>query len=223
MRSFILILLMSLSILPAGRAIADTQYVSDQLTITLRKGEGNQYKILKMLKAGTPVETLQEGTAGYVLVRTSDGSKGWVRKQYLTNETPKPIVIAHLEKEREQLREQVTQLESQQAELTAKLENSRKDLSGGNAAFADLQKELDKVQSKYDDLHTNASNVVELAKEHDRLKAHNDQLLAEVDQLRQENENILHTGAVKWFLAGAGVFLVGVIFGKTSRKKKGFS
>ena len=223
MRNVILILLMSLFILPAGRAIADTQYVSDQLTITLRRGEGDQYKILKMLKAGTPVETLQEGTAGYVLVRTSDGSEGWVRKQYLTNETPKPIVIAQLEKERERLREQVSQLEIQQAELTAKLENSRKDLAGGNAAFADLQKELDKVQSKYYDLHTKAANVVELAEEHDRLKDHNDQLLAEVDQLRQENENILYTGAVKWFLAGAGVFLVGIILGKTSRKKKGFS
>jgi len=223
MRNVILILLMTLFILPAGQSIAETQYVSDELNITLRRGEGDEYKILKMLKTGTPVEILQEGTANYVFVRTSDGTEGWVKKQYLTNETPKTTVIARLEKERERLTQQVSQLEIQQAELTASLENSRKDLAGGNAAFADLQKELEKVQAKYDDLHTKAANVVELAEEHDRLKSHNDQLSAEVDQLRQENESMLYTGAVKWFLAGAGVLLVGVVLGKTSRKKKGFS
>jgi SH3 domain protein len=219
MRNFILILMLILFILPVVQAIADTQYVSDELTITLRTGEGDQYKILKLLKTGTPVEILQEGTADHVFVRTSDGTEGWVKKQYLTNETPKPTVIARLEKERDRLREQVNQLENQQAELTAALENSRNDLAGGNAAFADLQKELDKVQAKYDDLHNKAANVVELTGERDRLKSHNDQLSAEVDQLRQDNESMLYTGAVKWFLAGAGVLLVGVILGKTTIKK----
>jgi len=223
MRKVLLILLMSLIILPAGPALAETQYVSDQLLITLRRGEGDQYKILKMLKTGTPVEILREGTADHVFVRTSDGTEGWVMKQYLTDETPKPTVIARLEKERERLREQVSQLEIQQAESMAGLEDARRDLAGRDAAFADLQKELNKVQAEYDDLHTKAANVVELAEERDRLKAHNAQLSAEVDQLRQENEDILFTGAVKWFLAGAGVLLVGVVLGKTSRKKKGYS
>jgi len=214
---------MSLFILPAGRAIAETQYVSDQLIITLRRGEGDQYKILKTLKTGTPVEVLQEGAKDHDFVRTLDGTEGWVLKQYLTDETPKLTIIARLEKEGEQLREQVSQLKNQQEDLTAKLENSRKDLAGGNAAFADIQMELNKVQAKYDDLHAKAANVVELAEERDRLTVHNDQLAVEVAQLRQENENMLFTGAVKWFLAGAAVLLVGIILGKTSRKKKGFS
>ena len=223
MRYFILIFMLTLLMLSTGQAIADKQFVSDELIITLRRGEGDQYKILKMLKTGTPLEILQEGKADYVFVRTPNGTEGWVKKQYLTNETPKPTVIARLEKERDQLREQVNQLEIQQAELTAALENSRNDLAGENAAFADLQKELDKVQAKYDDLQNKAANVVKLTGERDRLKSHNDQLSAEVDQLRQDNESMLYTGAVKWFLAGAGVLLVGVILGKTTRKKKGFS
>lgn len=223
MRYFTLILMLTLLILSTGQAIADTQYVSDELIITLRRGEGDQYKILKMLKTGTPVEVLREGTADFVFVRTTDGTEGWVKKQYLANETPKPTIIARLEKERDQLREKVSQLEIQHAELTAALENSRNDLAGENAAFTELQMELDKVQVKYDDLRNKAANVVELTGERDRLKSHNEQLSAEVDQLRQENESMLYTGAVKWFLAGAGVLLVGVILGKTSRKKKGFS
>jgi SH3 domain protein len=223
MRKTILILLLILFVLPAGQAIAATQYVSDQLTITLRRGEGDQYKILKMLKSGTPVEVLQEGAAGHLFVRTPDGTEGWVQKQFLTTETPKPIVIARLEKERDRLREQVKQLESRQTEITTELENARTDRAGGDAAFADLQKELDKVRGEYDNLQTKAANVVELAAERDLLEARSTQLSVEVDQLREENESMLYTGVIKWFLAGGGVLLVGIILGKTSRKKKGFS
>lgn len=223
MRKVILILLLGLFVLPTGRAIAATQYVSDQLMITLRTGEGDQYRILKMLKAGTPVEILQEGTKGHLFVRTSDGTEGWVQKQFLTTETPKSIVIARLEKERQRLREQLEKLETRQVELTTELENARKDRAGGDAAFADLQKELNEVREEYADLQTKSADVVELAAERDRLEALSTKLSGEVEQLRQENENILFTGAVKWFLAGGGVLLAGWILGKTSRKKKGYS
>lgn len=223
MRKIVLILLTSLFIFTASHAIADTQYVSDELIITLRRGEGDQYKILKMLKTGTPVEILQEGATGYVFVRTSDGTEGWVRSQYLTSEMPKKTVIARLEKERERQREQIDQVEIQRAELTAELENIREDFAERNAAFTDLEKELDKVQEKYRDLETKAENVVQLAEERDRLKAQKDQLSVEVDQLRKKNKDIFFNGAIKWFLAGAGVLLAGVILGKTSKRKKGFS
>jgi SH3 domain protein len=146
-----------------------------------------------------------------------------VQKQFLTTETPKPIVIARLEKERERLREQVEKLETRQVELTTELENARKDRAGGDAAFADLQKELNQVRGEYADLQTKSADVVELAAERDRLETLSTKLSGEVEQLRQENENILFTGAVKWFLAGGGVLLAGWILGKTSRKKKGYS
>lgn len=223
MRKVILILILGLYVLPTGLATAATQYVSDELIITMRRGEGDQFKILKMLKAGTPLEILQEGTEGYLFVRTEDGTEGWVKKQFITSETPKPIVIARLEKERERLREQVNRLEARQTELTTELENARKGRSEVDAGFADLQKELDKVKAAYADLQAKAANVVELAAERDRLDAINSKLSGEVEQLRQENENMLYTGAVKWFVAGGGVFLVGMILGKLSRKKKGFS
>lgn len=223
MRKVLLILFLGLSVLPAGQAMAATQYVSDQLIINLRTGQGDQYKILKMLKAGTAVEILEEGTAGYLFVRTADGTEGWVQKQYLTTETPKRMVIARLEKERERLREQVEKLETRQAELTTELENARRERAGVDAGFADLQREQDRLKAAYDDLQAKSASVVELAAERDRLETLSTQLSGEVDALREENENILFTGAVKWFLAGGGVLFVGWIIGKTSRKKKGFS
>ena len=52
-----------------------TGYVSDQLLITLRQGKGNQYKIIRTLKTGTPMEILERGDT-YFRVRTQRGEEG---------------------------------------------------------------------------------------------------------------------------------------------------
>ena len=84
--------------LSIGIVCAETRYVSDELIITMREGQGKQFKIIKMLKAGTPLEIIEEGEE-YLKVRIKSGSEGWVLKQFITGETPKPVIIAGLEKE----------------------------------------------------------------------------------------------------------------------------
>src|SRR4030042_5612234 len=74
-------------------ADAKTQYVSDELVIHLREGKGNEYKIIKMLRNGTPLNILEEAEQ-YLKVRTEEGLEGWVLKQYITSETPKTAIIA---------------------------------------------------------------------------------------------------------------------------------
>ena len=78
-------------------ALAAGRYVSDELVIMMRSGQGEQYKIIKMLKAGTPLEVLEEGDA-YLQVRAPDGTEGYVLKQFTSTDTPKPIIIARLQK-----------------------------------------------------------------------------------------------------------------------------
>lgn len=212
MRHAILILLFLLTLLPAGQALAQTRYVSDELVVLLRQGPSEKFKILKMLKANTPLEVLQEGEE-YLLVRTQDGVEGHVLKQYLTTDTPKPMIIARLEREREKLKEQMTQLQARQSELQADLANA-----------GELSRELEQVQGQYSSLQEKSADVIEISAERDRLQAQNVELTSEVERLRQDNEEMLFTGVIKWFLAGGGVFLGGWIIGKVSRrKKKGFS
>jgi SH3 domain protein len=62
--------------------------------------------------------------------------------------------------------------------------------------------------------------VVEIVEARDRLQKTNDQLSAEVSALTAENSDLMRTGALKWFLAGGGVFLLGWLIGKMSRKKQ---
>jgi len=43
---------------------------------------------------------------------------------------------------------------------------------------------------------------------------------AETKRLKKENARLQKTGMIRWFLAGAGVLLIGLIAGRVSRKKK---
>ena len=67
-------------------------YVIDQITITLRAGQGTQHQILRTLPSGTPMEVLRVNEdSGYSQVRTKDGVEGWVLSQYLIDEPTSPL------------------------------------------------------------------------------------------------------------------------------------
>ena len=91
-------------------AAAETMYVSDQLLITLRRGESTEHKILKTLKTGAPLEILErEEGDEYVKVRLQSGEEGYVLSQYLTSDTPKLIVISRLKKKVQEIQKQLAQ------------------------------------------------------------------------------------------------------------------
>jgi len=91
------------------------------LVITLRTGQGQGYKVIKTLKTDTPVEVLEE-SENYLRVRTEEGEEGWVAKQYITSEVPKPIIIEGLKEETNKLNARVEELEKDQASLLDQFE-----------------------------------------------------------------------------------------------------
>jgi SH3 domain protein len=170
LRSIIFLALVSIFTFSVGIVDAKTQYVSDQLIITLRAGKGNEYKIIKMLTAGTPLEIIEENP-DYLRVRTQDGQEGWVLTQFITSETPKAQIIAG------------------------------------------LRQELDRLK-------TASKDAIELMNERDKLKTLNGGLSTETEHLRKENSRLKRLQILWWFLAGAGVFFIGWITGRVSRKKR---
>lgn len=213
-------------------AAAETLYVSDQLVITFRQGKSSEHKILKTLKTGTPLEILEKAEGdNYVKVRLQSGDEGYVLSQYLTNDTPKSILISRLEKQVEKIREQLAQSEAKRAESTQKLKavQEKQALKEGeltrsitelNLVLAKTKEDLRAATEKYNTLLDNSGKVVEITNDRDRLKKSNEKLSSEVQLLTAENSALLRTGAIKWFLAGGGVFFFGWIIGKISRKKK---
>ena len=227
----IIFLLMLFSFtLSVGIVCAKTQYVSDKLIITLREGKGSEYKIIKMLKTGTPLEIIEEGDL-YLKVRTERGDEGWVLKQYVTEETPKPEIIVGLEKKIARLNTKIEQYKKDKESLQDELKTTRSDynkeirdlkqnVSASKGKAGQTARELKKITENYNALVMDSKDVVNIVKERDILKASNSELQTKTEQLQEENDKLKRSEMIWMFVAGGGVFFVGWIIGKISRQKK---
>lgn len=225
---FLLVLIMAG--MSAAPAIAETRYVGDQLIITLRQGKSTQHKILKTLKTGTPVEVLEEDDS-YLRVRTTDGTEGYVLRQYISSTPPKSLRIDELEIENSQLQSKISALqktnnalESQLKEIGDKYEGEFSELS---TKSGDIEQRLDEalnnerlITEKYNTLVEQSGNVVAIAKERDQLRQENKKITSAMKQIQEKNEKMADSRMIKWFLAGGGVFFFGWMIGKISRKKR---
>lgn len=211
-------------------ANAERQYVSDELIITMREGQGNEYKIINTLKTGTPLEILEESEKHFK-VRTPDGLEGWVLKQYITAETPKTEIIAGLERKRARLQAQFDQLKGKKAIFQDEIQSVKSDyndrirklnqrLSEKSEEAEQTGKELKNISDQFHALETQSKDVVALVEERDRLKLQNNSLSTGNKRLQKENTRLKRIEMIWWFLAGGGVFFIGWITGKVSRKKR---
>jgi SH3 domain protein len=194
---FLLLILLSAQV---GTAQADRRYVSDMLIITLREAPDADSRVLRTLRTGAPVEVLEE-SGRYLRVQTEAGEEGWVPEQYIAAETPKVIIIAQLKDEINRLREKI------------------KDYEGTENPFLDKLKAAEESYlQKVKELEQNAAHLVD---ERNKLKAANAGLNTELRNLQKQIETLGGSGGkLRWFLAGAAVFCLGLIAGQVSRRKK---
>jgi len=215
----------------------ETRYVTDILILTLREGPGNEHKVIRTLRSDTPVHVLEESEES-VKVRTEDGQEGWVAKQYLTTDTPKPLIIAGLNKQLDALKTKVAELEEAGRSAYGKLEDEKKnqgsrieelekDLVRWKDEALSAKQKLDGRIREHEAFLEESKNVAGLIAERDSLKATNEELAsmnndlkAQIDELQQDNERLVRNEIIYWFLAGSGVFFLGLLIGKISRKKQ---
>jgi len=213
----ILITLLLLSI--AASTYAETRYISDYLIVTVRSGAGNEYKVLETIPTGTPVTIIQDGKR-YVKVRTPKGTEGYISRHYVSKALPKTVEI-------KQLREEIVTLQQQLSEQRQTLNGNQNEVDNYKVQAETLTVQLNqarqKLKQKDDDYHTlssKAQNVLNLDSENKQLIEENNLINSELLVLREENQNFHRSNIIQWFLAGGGVFLVGWLIGKISRKRQ---
>ena len=198
-------------------AMAKTQYVSDHLIITLRTGQGNTYQIIKTLVSGERLEILEETEAGYTHVRTDDGTEGWVRTQYLSDEPTAREQLAAAQAKLEKLQEKNTSLAS-------RLSTMQKDNSQLSSKLTELNKEHKRAEVDLKRLNEVAAKPILLDRENRDLKEKTVTLSNELQLLKQENQLLKDRSDRDWFIVGAGVLLGGILLGllapKLRRRKK---
>jgi SH3 domain protein len=230
-RTLLYISLFFIILIAAPAAVyADTQYVSDQLIITMRRGAGSDFMIVKTLKSGTPLEIIKEKDK-YYKVKTTDGTEGWVLKQYMSAETPKPIVINSLNKEIGKLKARISALTKERNTIKNELienkelrkgdaKGAERKLNKANNQIYSLNKKLKETTNKYKALVKNSGEVLKITNERDMLNKTNARLISENRELTTKNSSLSKKNAIYWFLAGGGVLFFGWIVGQFSKKKR---
>ena len=185
--------------------LAETNYVIDNLIITMRSGQSTQHQVLRTWPSSTKLEIL-ETAEEYSLARGPDGTEGWVLNQYIS---PKPTakvqlatakaMLAKMESENNRIKTELTTVSN----LEAKVSKQQKDLSQENK----------KQGKELDHLRRVAAKPMRLENENQRLKKELLELESQHEMLRQENQMLGDSSDREWFLNGAGVVILGIILG----------
>jgi SH3 domain protein len=186
--------------------MAATKYVSDELVITLRTGQGNQFAIIKTLQSGTLLTILQETQTGYTQVRTADGVEGWVRTQYLSDNPPAAEELAKTQDKLTKLQDKLGKVQQELTELKkqkTQLDSQYSKLLNENKATADELAKLEQV----------AAHPKQLESENIDLREKFATMSDQFNLIKQENQVLKDRSKRNWFLAGALVVIIGIIIG----------
>jgi len=201
------IILVFLSLLVSGAALAETRYVSDNLEITMRSGKGTSYGITRMLRSGTPVEVLEEDKdAGYTQVRIKGGKEGWVLSRFLMKGQAARDRLAAAEKSLAELELENRKMETSMTALTEEKAALEKQLAALDGQTRNVSQELAEIKRT-------ASSALAIDSENKDLKGRVVSLERQLQTLQQENEGLRDRTARDWFMVGAGVVLLGIIVG----------
>jgi len=201
------LVLVSLFLVMAGNAAAETRYISDRLEITMRSGKGTKFGITRMLRSGTPVEVLDiDKASGYSQIRTKSGKEGWVLSRFLMRGRAARDQLTTAEKN-------LAELELANNKMMANIKTLTQEKKLLEASLSDLDGESRNVNQELAEIKRTASSALALNTENKNLKGRVVSLEREMQTLNQENESLKDRTARDWFMVGAAVILLGIITG----------
>lgn len=189
-------------------AQAATVYISDALTVPLRRGPSNQHRILHAgLPSGMRLEVLGEDkAAGFTNVRTPNGTEGWVPTQYLTSE---PIARDRLAA----ANKRIQTLEAELKSLRENLQDVRGNRNEMERANAQLTKQTQSLQEELAEIRRVSATSIAHYEENKQLKGQLQELQTQNIQLTEKVRELERNVMLRWFLSGGGLVLLGLILG----------
>lgn len=202
------VLLALLLVLGPVSAFAATMYISDELTVPLRRGPSNGHKIINAaLPTGLALEVLGEDkAAGFSQVRTPNGTEGWLPTQYLVGQ---PVA-------KDRLAAATKRVETLEAQLKSIRENYQ-DVRGARTEIeskaSELSKENQKLQTELAEIRRVSATAITQFEENKQLKTSNASLMSQVTQLTDEVQDLKRNVMLRWLLSGGALVLIGLALG----------
>ena len=188
---------------------AQNLFVTDHLTVPVRRGPSIEHKIVAFLKTGDKIQLIKH-SQGWSFVRFSGDREGWVLSRYLGEEMPSFLIVQNLESALKANEELISQL--RETNIALKRENTI------------ISPQLAEVRKDFSELQEGAKNYLRLKKEHENAQQKLKETISTNEQLITENKVLKDETKIRWFLFGAGVmfigWLIGILMGGPSRKKK---
>lgn len=202
------VVILLLAVLSAASVDAATLYVSDALTVPMRRGPTTGHRIIHAgLPAGTPLEVIGEDkAAGFTQVRLANGTDGWVPTQYLTAE---PIAKDRLAA----ATRRVQTLEAEIKSLRENFQETRGAKSSAESRNADLEKQTKQLQTELAEIRRVSATSISQYEENKVLKVENADLKTKNTELAARVQRLERSETLRFFLFGGALVVIGFVIG----------
>ncbi len=220
-KSLLLSTLVLLSFFSFAVRAKETVYISDVLYVPMRSGHSIEYRIINAaMKSGTALELIGKSDDGeWSQVRSENGTEGWIRNQYLTDEMTSELKLNVTLTKLTRLEKTHTELKASHAALENENATLKRETRQVSSTKTQLAEDLDKLKKLSAGAVELDRNYQELLQKHEVTQTQRDSLMAENEQLRNDQ-------SLSFMLYGVGILLLGVILAivlPVLKPKKGYS
>lgn len=198
-----------------GGAWPQSVFVSDVIRVAVRSGPGSEHKSLAVTESGQALEMLKPGDE-WSLVRLPNGTEGYILSRFLTEAQPGRYQLLRLEEKIKTLTTQAAALLEENNRLKAEKEQMA-------AAASDGQRALDALRAEFERFRSETADGAALKAKADALAEELEQKTRQIAELSARPEDLFPVTTLYWFLAGAGVLLVGFLTGYSIKRQRRWS
>jgi SH3 domain protein len=204
------ILMVVIILFLATTVLAQTRYIKPSSEIVVRRGQGTEFKIIAMVKDGVSVEFL-EASKTHARIRLANGKEGWILKRFLSNEPPLDAIVASLRTENEIVVQKEIDTTLKFDAMSATLTQTEQELDA-------TLRERDQLKADYLQLQEDTADTILMKTDLEKSIKNNEILSQKLAALQLENSSLEDDNSFKWFLAGGGVLVFGMLIGSISTK-----
>ena len=203
-------ILVSMLWLLTGIAHAETIYVIDELKIGLHQDRTVDSPIIKLIPSGTAL-TVIERDNNLVHVQESEGVRGWINSKYVLTEKPGKARVNELEKEIELLKSAAgANTSSNDVSAQKQLEQQ---LNSERLKNGDLQAQLADLKARIANIDNSDAFLADI----DKLKNENEQLRSQLQssgiEAQTDASNVMNSFSLEGWKQKATAFIIALIIG----------
>lgn len=192
----------------SGLSHSASAWVDDTLSITMRAGAGNEYKIIRVLKSGQQLQLGNESEDGNWQEVTILGgeTKGWVQKRYLSSSPTAELQLADMSQRLKSAENKSSKLSKENKSLKAELKQIKGQLNSEQKKVSSLSE----TKAHYEKV---SSEPIRLAKRNSELNETLALNEAQISQLQTENNRLSSDNRGDVMLSGALILFFGLFLG----------